>query len=346
MTTTPHPAAAADLPEALRLANELCEAVEGFPEPTTLEQAAAERLRKQHAALEEWAHKTAWVQKTVTPRELGMHYADILRARIEALAAALPEEVHPLAVERDGERCQACIDRHDGFYGSYAPPCTVHDDVGNLRARGAAPAANEYAPLPEPDGYKFDAPGISQIDVSPRGGNWKPLISFEKAKAFADATAALRARGAVPSEQDALRCAVGNCTFNGEVGRHAPTCTHAAAPMSAQPSVSQDKKKFLSWWEPYQLPDGWIARLELVAWHAWQAAIAQAGGQDAARYQWLIDTLGDQPHGKPTLEAAWDDDIGFWRAGSFFGLKDKASIDAEIDADMAAAKRQEGSGHG
>lgn len=32
------------------------------------------------------------------------------------------------------QRCQPCIDRHDGFYGSYAPPCPVHDDDGNLRA--------------------------------------------------------------------------------------------------------------------------------------------------------------------------------------------------------------------
>ncbi|UIS65513.1 hypothetical protein [Acidovorax phage AP1] len=61
--------------------------------------------------------------------------------------------------------------------------------------------------------------------------------------------------------------------------------------------------------------------------------------EDAARYRHLIDTLGDQPHGMPTLDAAWDDDIGFWREASFFGLKDKASIDAEIDA---ARARQEG----
>jgi hypothetical protein len=33
-----------------------------------------------------------------------------------------------------GERCQHCIDRHDGFYGSFAPPCPVHDDDGKLRA--------------------------------------------------------------------------------------------------------------------------------------------------------------------------------------------------------------------
>jgi len=55
--------------------------------------------------------------------------------------------------------------------------------------------------------------------------------------------------------------------------------------------------------------------------------------EDGERYRYLIETLDDQPHGKPTIGAAWDDDIGFWTKGSFFGLKDKASIDAAIDAD-------------
>lgn len=32
-----------------------------------------------------------------------------------------------------GQRCKACIDRHDGFYGSWAAPCPIHDDDGNLR---------------------------------------------------------------------------------------------------------------------------------------------------------------------------------------------------------------------
>lgn len=31
-------------------------------------------------------------------------------------------------------RCQACWDRQDSFYGSYAPPCPVHNDDGSLRA--------------------------------------------------------------------------------------------------------------------------------------------------------------------------------------------------------------------
>lgn len=36
---------------------------------------------------------------------------------------------------KDGERCQHCIDRHDGFYGSYAPDCPFHDYDGKPRAQ-------------------------------------------------------------------------------------------------------------------------------------------------------------------------------------------------------------------
>lgn len=39
-------------PDALRLADELLEPMEGFPEPTTLEKNAAALLRTQHAAIE------------------------------------------------------------------------------------------------------------------------------------------------------------------------------------------------------------------------------------------------------------------------------------------------------
>lgn len=39
-------------------------------------------------------------------------------------------------------RCQHCIDRHDGIYGSWAAPCPYHDDDGKLRI-DAARAAQE-----------------------------------------------------------------------------------------------------------------------------------------------------------------------------------------------------------
>lgn len=51
------------------------------------------------------------------------------------LAAAGGEAPAPApAAAPDDKRCQACIDRRDGFYGSYAPDCPVHDDDGNPRA--------------------------------------------------------------------------------------------------------------------------------------------------------------------------------------------------------------------
>ncbi|WOB24763.1 MULTISPECIES: hypothetical protein [Xanthomonas] len=41
------------------------------------------------AAYEEWMDKTEWVQKSATYKELGMHRADVLRVRIEALQGEL-----------------------------------------------------------------------------------------------------------------------------------------------------------------------------------------------------------------------------------------------------------------
>ena len=38
------------------------------------------------------------------------------------------------------DRCQACFDRNDGFYGSYAPKCTAHNDDGTPRDTALAKA--------------------------------------------------------------------------------------------------------------------------------------------------------------------------------------------------------------
>lgn len=57
--------------------------------------AAVTADRAQRASLEtamqEWANKTEWVQQTCQPEELGMHRADILKARIAELEARLAE---------------------------------------------------------------------------------------------------------------------------------------------------------------------------------------------------------------------------------------------------------------
>ena len=46
-----------------------------------------EALCSEAAAYHEWQDKTEWVQKTAQPSEMGMHRADVLRQRIEALEA-------------------------------------------------------------------------------------------------------------------------------------------------------------------------------------------------------------------------------------------------------------------
>jgi hypothetical protein len=53
-----------------------------------LDEAIAERDALD-AANREWSEKTAWLQKTAQPHELGLHLADVLRLRIEKLEADL-----------------------------------------------------------------------------------------------------------------------------------------------------------------------------------------------------------------------------------------------------------------
>ena len=54
------------------------------------------------------------------------------------------------------DRCQACFDRNDGFYGSYAPKCHVHNDDGTPRATALTeaqqPALTAQAISVEPAG--------------------------------------------------------------------------------------------------------------------------------------------------------------------------------------------------
>lgn len=44
-------------------------------------------------ALNEWLDKTDWVQKTAHPTELGLHRADVIKARYDALVGALQDVV-------------------------------------------------------------------------------------------------------------------------------------------------------------------------------------------------------------------------------------------------------------
>lgn len=63
------------------------------------------RLDMVGKALDEWQEKTDWVQATVRTHELGMHRADVLRARIETLEAQrdeLLDALRPLITKRMG----------------------------------------------------------------------------------------------------------------------------------------------------------------------------------------------------------------------------------------------------
>lgn len=64
---------------------------------------------------------------------------------------------------------------------------------------------------------------------NPKHADWvEPLYTHP---ALTAQVLAVPAPGA-PSDNNALRCAVGNCMFNGEVAQHAPTCTATAARQS------------------------------------------------------------------------------------------------------------------
>lgn len=53
--------------------------------------AEVERLRQFEVAYTEWIKKTEWVQQTVSPKELGMHRADVINQRFDTLRAQLAE---------------------------------------------------------------------------------------------------------------------------------------------------------------------------------------------------------------------------------------------------------------
>ena len=101
-------------PETLRLADELCEALPDFPEPTGLEKAAAAEMRRLYQvefALKEWISKTEWIQKTAQPLELGLHYADAIKLRLDRLHAQrtnLLETLQSIAEERSDPGARAC----------------------------------------------------------------------------------------------------------------------------------------------------------------------------------------------------------------------------------------------
>ncbi|KIQ21563.1 hypothetical protein [Xanthomonas campestris] len=65
------------------------------------------------AAYDEWMDKTEWVQKSATVAELGMHRADVLRMRIEALQ--VPDGWVLVPVEPTDEMSWAGTDIEVGY---------------------------------------------------------------------------------------------------------------------------------------------------------------------------------------------------------------------------------------
>lgn len=65
------------------------------------------RLDRHEQVNTEWLEKTEWVQKTLKPKELGIHRADILKKRIDDLTALNAELVERLQ--------QMCDETEQGF---------------------------------------------------------------------------------------------------------------------------------------------------------------------------------------------------------------------------------------
>ena len=63
--------------------------------------------------------------------------------RMRAMRAA---QAAPAAVAVPDDRCQHCVNRSDGFYGSFAPECPLHNDDGTAHTQ-AAPQPVELMPL-------------------------------------------------------------------------------------------------------------------------------------------------------------------------------------------------------
>ena len=128
---------------------------------------------------------------------------------------------NPTPTSGAADRCQACVDRNDGFYGSYAPQCPAHNDDGTPRetalANAPQPALTAQAISKAPDHIAEVGNMVAQaISAEPAGagyatwpepevhdeGGWH--ITYYTAtmmRDFADRTHALRAtHGQAPAQ--------------------------------------------------------------------------------------------------------------------------------------------------
>lgn len=72
-----------------------------------------DRLHQCELAFNEWIEKTEWVQQTARTGELGMHRADVLKARIEGMERELADLCEAVAkrLEQAGAGMQAGLIR-------------------------------------------------------------------------------------------------------------------------------------------------------------------------------------------------------------------------------------------
>ena len=83
-------------PDALRLADELCEAIAEYPEPTALEAQAAAELRRLHAENETLRAGYAAARLEIESLQSQLHAAkQINAAQFRLLAASIPGSALP-----------------------------------------------------------------------------------------------------------------------------------------------------------------------------------------------------------------------------------------------------------
>ena len=66
-----------------------------------------------------------------------MFTEDQMYAYVDADRAMRAEQAAHAAVAAPDDRCQHCVNRSDGFYGSFAPECPSHNDDGTARTQAA-----------------------------------------------------------------------------------------------------------------------------------------------------------------------------------------------------------------
>ena len=72
-------------------------------------------LKHSERALDVWSDKSEWVQRTAQPLELGMHRADVMKARIENLEKSNQHLVNALKLIKSAENTSATVEYVKGI---------------------------------------------------------------------------------------------------------------------------------------------------------------------------------------------------------------------------------------